>query len=412
MTFSYHILMLIYGSVRDDPRVINEGRSLTESSYQVTVIGAPREGYNSEPTRTTIDGMTVILVPLLTKLNITQFTKMIKRLWQADLGEMTEIMPHGTSSIRTFLNIIVFWLWTLRLGWVTRYDMVHCHDVMPLPTGWLLARRYASKFIYDSHEPWQFRGKGKYRIFAIIDGIFLPWADGVIITSEPLRPHIVDAGGVHITNVANYKRLDQYNVDEDSVQAVIEDLGLAQYKLVIIYIGFLFAHRGVVELAQAVAQDEEVGLIVAGRGDSTPEIEKIAAQYPNIHWLGWMRLDDVPVYTRAADVIYCWLPDEPDMQVCTPNKLFDSIASGRAIIAHKGVGEMSTLIEKHGFGYLVDNHSVASLTEAFDELKNPDVRIAMQQKAANLQDTFNWKTSEHRLLDLYGTLLQDQNPDA
>lgn len=404
-----HVLMLVYGSVRDDPRVINQGKSLRNAGYRVSVIGAAREGFEPEPTRTTIDGLDVTLIPLLDSIHLGALLRMASRLLRGDPGMRTEPLHQRRDTLRTLVNIVFFWLWVLRLSWSTRCDLVHSHDVIPLPVAWLLGARYAAPYIYDSHEPWRYAYQResdiKSQIFALIDRIFLPLAGAVIITSEPLRPYIEEGGANRVVNVTNGKHLGQYDLPESAIQPVRERFDLSKYQLVVSYIGFLYPHRGVVELAQAVAQMPDVALLIAGRGDDAGQIERIAADAPNVHWLGWLNLADVPAYTLASDVVYCWLTDDMRHQLVTPNKLSEAMVSGRVLLAQRGVGEMSDVIEAHDAGYLIEGLSVEKLVDAFNALKDGSLRKRLSDNAYALRHDYSWQRAEANLHQLYRDLI-------
>jgi len=401
---SRRVLMLVYGAVRDDARVLNEARSLRDAGYTVQIIGAPRDSQYAMPSRESIDGINVWLTPLVTGLGLADLGRAFIALLRGRISGQTAPMPPGRNSIRTLINLLLFNLWVLRVA--PQVHVIHCHDTWPLPAAWFIARRQHARFVYDDHEATQHAAGIGGRVGAWLERVFAPRADAVITIGELLKQDLVALGAGPVTVIGNWKRKEAYAVDERTIACLSEELGTDAYTLVVSYVGLLFEHRELKPLIEAAKAMPDVLVLIAGRGDLQPQVEDAARQYANIRYVGWLAQTDVPAYTRISDVIYCCLSKTaPTMRYASPNKLFEAIITATPIIATRGVGEIGQMIERDGIGYLVDDNTSQALMQAFDDLQDADLRNEIAQQLTIASEEYNWEMAEARLTKLYASLL-------
>jgi glycosyltransferase involved in cell wall biosynthesis len=214
--------------------------------------------------------------------------------------------------------------------------------------------------------------------------------------------------------IGNWKRLEDYALGDEQVQAARQRLALLPEQLVVAYLGTLDPTRAIRPLLQAVTQSDNVILLIGGRGMLEAELRAAAAQCQRIRWLGWINLTEVPLYTLLADVLYyCLRPHHENQDELSggnnyysaPNKLFEAFAAGKPIIATRGVGEISDILEQIPAGILLDEVTPETLQDAFHRLRDPQTRESLRQQALYGQKTYNWQVAEQRLLALYSDLL-------
>jgi glycosyltransferase involved in cell wall biosynthesis len=155
-----------------------------------------------------------------------------------------------------------------------------------------------------------------------------------------------------------------------------------------------------------VSAQPEVTLLISGEGVLKDKVLEAADQSPNIRWLGWLTIEAIGFYTALADVVYYSInPDQsPQANYSTPNKLFEALAAGKAMIARRGVGEIGEILEQTGAGLLLDEITSESLQEAFRQLENPETLKALQECSKAARNTYHWGEAEKRLLTLYAEL--------
>ncbi|HEX2908076.1 MAG TPA: glycosyltransferase [Phototrophicaceae bacterium] len=399
------ILMLVDTHVYDDSRVMPEGSSLAQAGYTVRVIGLARFG--GLPVQNQINGMEILLAPMETVRTSIQF---FCALWRWICGD-TNTVNHPTPTYKTsnIFSIIFFSLWMLRLGLNRPAKVIHCHDLLQLPTGWLLSRWHRAKLVYDSHESAEHTHAQVSKRFgqfaAFLERVFAPKTDAVIAVGERVGEDIRKQGANRVVVIGNWKKLEHFAPDHVRLKAERERLALNKSKLVISYLGSLYYLRNLEQLLEAVIQSPDVHLIISGQGPLEYLVHNALPHASNIHWLGWLKKADVDFYTQLSDVVYCCIhPTYYQADYVVPNKLFEAFAAGKALIAYKGVGEMSQILESFPAALLLDPVTPETLKLAFQQLQHSETLHQLQRAAIMARKTYNWAVAEKRLLDLYSEL--------
>ncbi len=407
------ILKLVNTSIRDDPRVINEGKSLIKLGYFITTIGVARDANAGIHVRDNIENMQTILVPMVTTSSLPRLLKELWRLLRGNLGTKTE---PPTSRMSNFISFVFFNLWLLRAAIYLPVDVVHCHDILPLPAAWILARWHRAKFVYDAREsvPGLYVGL-KGRAMTTIEQFLLVKADAVITVGDRLAESLRKRGAKNVIVIGNWKRLEEYTISADQLVLERKRLGLDQAACIISYLGALDPTREIMPLIEAIANSPSTILLIGGRGMIKEDVRIAAEKLPNIRWLDWVPLADVALYTHLSTAVYYCLNFDQNAQTSlsidnnfysTPNKLFDAFAAGKAIIARKGIGEIGEILERIPAGILLDEVTPQSLQAAFEELRDPQRLQSLQLGALQGRQLYNWQVAEERLQKLYADLTQ------
>jgi glycosyltransferase involved in cell wall biosynthesis len=93
------------------------------------------------------------------------------------------------------------------------------------------------------------------------------------------------------------------------------------------------------------------------------------------------------------------------VNVLSPNKLYEAFAAGKALIARRGTGDTSAILEKIPAGILLDDVTPDTLQEAFSRLQDQETLKEMQQAAWQARGIYNWAAAEKHLHALYARLL-------
>ena len=371
------IAMLLDNAFRPDPRVANEARSLAGAGYRVLLFAWDRAG--DRPAREDWHGVE------------------IRRL-----GPRSR---HGLGS-RQMIYLALFWwhcFWRL-IG--REVDAIHCHDFNTLPLGWLLAALKRCRLVYDAHESYA----------DMLAENVAPWIKAAIVGVERLLCRRTDAaltvgslleaelrrrGARHTWVVGNWKRLDEFAFEGKAVADRRHELGL-NGSLLVTYIGWLNADRGIVPLLEAVEAREGISLLVGGDGPSADDVRAAVERCPRIRYLGFVNPAEIPLYTAMADVIYYGLDSaNVNASYSAPNKLFEALAAGRALVCNR-IGEIGRIVDDEACGRVVEELTRDALADALDQLRDPERLAACQAAAREAGDErYNWSKAEERLLDLY-----------
>jgi glycosyltransferase involved in cell wall biosynthesis len=396
---SKNVLVIANTYVHADPRVMPESIAIAEAGYSVFVVGAAR--YGGQPTQESLHNMTIISVPMVTSWHPII---MLKETWRLIRGDIGTINPGEGMQNNTNLATLFFCLWAIRLTWKMPAIIVHAHDTPQLPVSWLLAKLKRAKLIYDAHED----ARGYFgRIGGLIETVFLRRVDTVITVGERLASALRHRGASEVVIVGSWKNLDKYNIDPQLVEDHRKKLNL-EGKLTVCLYGSLGPVRYVSSLIEAAEQSPDVLLLLSGKGPDVETAIAASRRSPNIRWFGWLDPEELPLYTKAADAIFCCF--NPDIleqaYYATPNKLFEAFAAGKALIATAGLGEISAVLERIPAGIMLNPVNSETIKGAFEQLKDPNTLSSLQKHSFEARNEYNWDKAKERLLAIYTKLSQ------
>ncbi|NQT88684.1 glycosyltransferase family 4 protein [bacterium] len=374
------IVMFLDNAFRPDPRVAAEARSLVEAGYRVTLLAWDREG--GRPDRENWHGV--------------------------DVQRLGPRSRHRLGS-RQVLYLLRFW-W--RAFWAARRcraDAVHCHDFITLPVGVLLTLFARKRLVYDAHESYadmlgaNVAGWIK-RCVRGLERFLIRRAHMVITVGDLLAAELQQRGARCTWVVGNWKSPADFDVAPEDTAAARAELDLGD-GLVVVYVGWLNADRGIGQLLDAVSALPHVQLVIGGDGPFTPEVARAAAECPRVQYLGFVDPIKVPVYTAISDVIYYGLDSaNPNAAFSAPNKLFEALAAGKAVVCNR-CGEIGRIVAEEGCGVVVDELTSDALGCALAELADPGRRRACQEAARRAgAERYNWANAERTLLDAYADI--------
>ncbi len=372
--------MLLDNAFLPDPRVANEARSLAAAGYRVTILAWDRE--NERPP--------------------------IERWHGVRLERFGPRSRHHLGSLQA-LYLLAFWwraFWRLL---ELRADAIHCHDFDTLPLGWLAAAVKGCRLVYDAHEsyadmlganvaPWI------KRTVTWAERLLIGRADAVLTVGELLAADLRQRGARRAWVVGNWKRLDEFAFDPAALAARRREAA-PEGRLLVAYIGWLNVDRGIAPLLEAVEAVDGVVLLVGGDGPAAGDVRAAAARCPRIRYLGFVDPVLVPLYTSMADAVYHGLDAaNRNARFSAPNKLFEALAAGRAVVCND-CGELGRIVREEGCGIVVPELAPRALEGAFRELLEPGRLAACQARArAAGRGRYHWAAAERALLDLYAAI--------
>lgn len=140
--------------------------------------------------------------------------------------------------------------------------------------------------------------------------------------------------------------------------AARDRLGLLRDGRLVLYTGHLYSWKGVDTLAEACAYMPDVSVYVVGGTDyDLAQFKKKYGGVPNLHIVGRVPHEEIPLWQAAADVLV--LPntarEDISAQYTSPMKLFEYMASGRPIVASALPSVTELLSANNAFLFDPDN---------------------------------------------------------
>jgi glycosyltransferase involved in cell wall biosynthesis len=372
-------LMLLTNAFDPDPRVHQEAKALVGKGYSVTILCWDRD--EKAPFREIVDGIK------------------IERIYARS--------THGRG-VAQMVFLFLFWLKTLTRALFSSFQVVHCHDFDTLPLGYLLAKTKRAKLVYDSHESYvDMLVNVPAALKALIcraENLLLKRVDLVITVGEILKQSLEKRGAKRACVVGNWKNPEEYQFPAERIAAEKNILGIHNGQLVASFIANLGPERQLPQLIEAVKDMPNVFLILGGGGPTSDLADTAADRFSNIHYLGYVHPSRIPLYTAMSDAIfYGFDPKNPNARFSAPNKLFEALSAGKALITGD-FGEIGKITKEEKSGIVLKDYSIQEITNALGEV-TPSIAEEMGRrgKKAALR-TYSWKKAAQELLKAYENL--------
>lgn len=301
-----------------------------------------------------------------------------------------------------------------KLAKETKADLYHFHDPELIPVGVLLRIFTRKPVIFDVHEhypnaimskkylkPWL---KKPIRLaYEVIEKLSLPILSGVIYTTEEIGKRYKSYTSCKIEN---YPLTDMF----PPLQKVKGD------HHTLLYLGGITRIRGIEELidgfAKVAIERPEAKLLFVG-GFESDSFEREIKQKVKEHHLeekvqfkGKVPYEQIEGYLSTASIgIIPYLP-VPNHLVCLPNKLFEYMAAGVAVIS-SDFPHYRKVVESSSSGLLIDPESPQSIAKAMISLlDDATLTDEMGQNGRVAFETkYNWNSEEEKLVAFYRKIL-------
>lgn len=213
-------------------------------------------------------------------------------------------------------------------------------------------------------------------------------ATHILVNSPAYKEYMISKGvpADKITFIAYGTDVDMFNPQVDG-SAIRAELGL-QEKFVVLYAGALGQANDIDTLLRAAGRlkdEEKIRFVIFGDGKERPRLQAEAERLGlhNVLFAGTRPKREMPQVVAAADVCLAILQDIPMFRTTYPNKVFDTMAAGRAtVLVIDGITR--TLIESSGGGVYVQPGDDAQLAQTIFELSKDSSLV--QAMGTNARD--------------------------
>jgi len=374
-------LHLVRNNFVSDSRILKETQSLVESGVvdELEVV-ALSDGHLPEH-ETLGPGRSVWRVPLVSRVRLPK-----------DL----------------FSQSVKFAEWAARV--VKRYarqpwDVIHCHDLSPLPIAVALQKRTGARLVYDAHElATEMAGLDglRQRLARHAEHRLMPRVDALITVSPSIVQWYAERyRGLDITLVRNIPNRPQASA---AAYPWRRQLNVADDARLFIYVGNLAPGRGISFLLDVFQRpDCRHHLLFMGGGALAPAIEAAQATCPRIHLHAPVPLNEVVPRVAGADIGLSLVEDVClSYRYSLPNKLFECLQGGVPVMVND-LPDQSAIVRETGAGWIFTQAAdeFAAVLDSIDDSDFQRKRAAARQTAG----TLDWSHEAERLVDLYRRLL-------
>jgi len=329
-----------------------------------------------------------------------------------------------------------------------RFDIVHAHDCNMLLLGWLLARIWGAKLVYDSHELWEsvfserkqglhtelpsetgHRSQINLDRMIRLERKILPHCDRVITVNQSIgnrldelrtkelgRNPLPDRVGqlkttVIIRNISGFYSLPA----GQTPRRYHEHFNLRPEQKVILLQGGLRVERGVFKMIEAMAQVRNPDLVLVLMGPAMAEgfHDELQESLRQNHLLPERVFYKEPVYgnellawTASADLgVSPILNSRTNNYFSLPNKLFEYVQA-EIPCATSNFPEMAAIVEEYQLGFTFDPEDTERLAQKLDAFfADPKIAEFHRDQARQAKKVLNWEVEQKKLLQLYQEVL-------
>ena len=376
------ILMFLTNAFDPDPRVYQEAKVLIEKGYKVSILCWDRDP--KAPFQENIDGIYV------------------ERIYVKS--------THGRGSTQ-IIFLLLFWIKALIKALSKKIDITYCHDFDTLPLGYTISRLKKTKLVYDAHESYVDMLANNVsplikKIISVAENYLLKKVDLTITVGDILKESLIKKGAFQVMVVGNWKQLTDFQFSAKVLEEEKTKLGIPKDALVVSYIAHLNPERKIEPLLRSIENEEDVFLVVGGRGPIEKIVRNSAQKHKNIIFLGFVHPLKVPFYVALSDVVYYGFDkNNPNAQYSAPNKLFEALAAGKAIITGD-FGEIGHIVKKYNCGLILKDYSIEEIKKAINILKNKNYLIEIQNNSLKIAEKkYNWQMAKENLTKAIDKLL-------
>ncbi|MGH2344418.1 MAG: glycosyltransferase, partial [Chloroflexota bacterium] len=291
--------------------------------------------------------------------------------------------------------------------------IIHANDLDVLPAAYLLARAWHAVLVYDSHELWVEQdlpwSPFYRRLLGMMEGLLIRKASAVVtvngaIAGELARRYKV-ARPVVVMNCPEAPSLAAVDTHRDSDPSL---------PLQVIYQGLLSPNRGLEQLVDAVAEAPGIMLTLRGpgilRGPLQDRIDRLGLG-EQVRLLPPVPMVDlVPALAGFSVGVVPILPVGKSYELCSPNKLFEYMCAGLAVIC-SDLPVMREVVGEAESGLLVPPGDVAAMARTLSRFAaDRPLLLRLRENALRAaRDRFNAEHEQAKLRALYERLLDDDS---
>jgi len=284
-------------------------------------------------------------------------------------------------------------------------DIVHCHDCVALPTGWLVKKALGIPLIYDAHEIYEAvaaRRFGATDYFARVHRKYLAHVDGFVAVNDSAARYYRCAypaapEAVVIRNATNAAPVGYYD------GRLHNAAGLPASEKILLYQGGFTKDRGLPTLVRSGPfLPSGWSLVMMGWGPLENELKRISDGSARVRFLPAVPACELLSWTQGATAgIVPYEDTILNHWIATPNKLWEYPNAGVPLIVQP-FPEMRRIVETYKCGWILPAEftprAIAGLVESLTDEEVARAKLGCER----FTEEDSWASIyRQRLLSLY-----------
>lgn len=231
------------------------------------------------------------------------------------------------------------------------------------------------------------------KIALFLEKIIYKNAKHIVALSPGMYDGVIDRkiSNKKVSMIPNMSKIDEFWRREKNVE-LIKKLGLKVDTFKVVYFGAMNIANGmhyIIDAAEILKDEQNIEFIFLGGGATEAELQERCKKenIKNALFLGNFPMEELSEIVNLCDVSLITFQNIPILATNSPNKLFDSLSAGKAIIVNSP-GWTKDLVEENKCGFFVDPENPQDLADKILHLKmNPQTCLAMGENARTLAET-------------------------
>lgn len=389
---------LVFNSYFGDSRVVRETQFISHLEWNVLVLGLQTDPLSQPaPQNAQADS----------RLNPYPNLKV----------KLINLQSKGLPPRIPFQLVKYFEFFLKALPNMLRAQVIHCHDLSPLPMAILtkILKLGQLRIVYDSHElqseTLYTKSKAKKFFVRFLESISRPFVNEIITVSPLIAEYYSQRLNkpVHILyncpNVELNKKPDLKALTKQNI--LVERFPELHNKLIFISVGLLTHGRGIFQVLKAFAKlsNKNLALVVIGNGPLAKEVEAFSQEHEQIFYHPAVPPEAVINYVKSADIGIVSVENLClSYDYCLPNKFFEYIFSGLPVLS-SDLKQLSQIVKTYNCGEVYKPTDEA-LLQAINQMAETDLN-QYQQGIQKVQQDFNWQKCQDVLKKIYPTITKN-----
>jgi glycosyltransferase involved in cell wall biosynthesis len=292
----------------------------------------------------------------------------------------------------------------VKAGFRFNADVYVSNDLDTLLPAFLCSQMQDRKLVYDAHELWtdQFIGSDHWIdgypawLLSLLNDMeqrLIKYCDATLTVNEFIAREMENRYGARPNVILNLPKLNEH----------LEPHAPNKIKTVL-YQGAYGPGRGLENVLHACHYlHHDVRISLRGYGAFESKLRQIAKseKISNCRFEQPVAQDDAIAAASSADVgVVPYLPLNLNNYYTSPNKLFDYIQAGLAVVA-SDVPYLREIITKYHIGYVFDPTDIKSMAQAINMATRPATLKRLRKNVLNIRPLFCWENEEEKYLAIF-----------
>jgi len=393
------ICMIVSNDMTRDSRVDRHAKALGARGHQVTVLS--RASWNGQIRFEDRVGYNIMRYwePFARPRAI--FKKGLSRTQALSSPRRSGVLSTLLKMTRIAAIIIVVRLWLYTLAFRMRADVYHCNDLDTLDIGAVM-KIAGKKLVYDSHELYveEVASPSIRRFYLPFEKLLVRLADMIITVNPFIARELQERYGlkksVHVV----------LNCPETVPDLTSKRRSKSRSnRTTILYHGGLSPDRGLENLVRASSSFRKgIELILRGDGELESRLKELAAGTPNVLFEKSLPMNAVVKAASRADIgVIAYLPTTLNYFYCSPNKLFEYIQAGLALVT-SDLPFLRQVVLGNDLGEVFDPKDPGDIAKKINIVSQRDNLSRFRSNVRRIADQYTWENEKQQLYASYDQL--------